>query len=800
MQQCSPEIKPTRFMVVILLLGSVFYTINSHAQKSIQCDDGTERPKIEIKTVLLSYEGSTFAGTLNGLGKLTEILTIDATKLLQANAATRQWNAYLKGLVSGWNNCIISKPEYNEGLKQIYPRLKNQVAEMEQIRSLLAAGKDADMKHLEALLANYYLDLQRFAEISRQELLLKQINAVVKHAGTANMEVILEHLNILKSLMARMTLASPDQLLTRISKEMPTQAGDIIQTYNSGYELVQQYRFDDAVPVFNKVLTIADLPEFHHSLGTTLLLEGADILRRQKRNAQDTEQGKKFIAEGREQLEIAAKSFMSQGNTMEQAGSYLNLGSIYNSFGNDEKLLRDTIKYNQKALKLLNCAKQPQACIQGYQNLAMVHEKMPWRTRSEREKNLSKALNAIHATESLAKANLDPTEQAYLKHDLAVILGQRYAGGRDKNIHHAIKISEEILPELEQDKVAYVLLLNHLGNLYIDWKEGDRIKNLRQARQYFARGLAIVSQDFYPEYNDMLSKNVTLVETLIKHGAPLRDEEMLARLSIQVDEFQTKGKTDKAIEKAWEWLHFAQYRYGTMNINVGMAHNMLGSLYSDTGKNDTAYTHLYCSVVILSKSQLNNDNWLHLLEFVNKNFRSYLTRQGRAAEYQDLVTKAEYAADQADYHFNHAIELYEAGDNEGAHQALDKSLELFPCNPDAWANRGVAKTALGDQRGAANDYNASLTLNPNDPFTRLHRAELFLRDGQWTKAISDLNLVIAVAPDDYAYLLRAMGREQLGMIDQAIADLKLILDQSTDAEMKSTTEQELRRLEREYEH
>ena len=77
-------------------------------------------------------------------------------------------------------------------------------------------------------------------------------------------------------------------------------------------------------------------------------------------------------------------------------------------------------------------------------------------------------------------------------------------------------------------------------------------------------------------------------------------------------------------------------------------------------------------------------------------------------------------------------------------------------------------------------------MNPNDPFTRLHRAELFLRDGQWTKAISDLNLVIAVAPDDYAYLLRAMGREQLGMIDQAIADLKLILDQSTDAEMKST--------------
>ncbi len=64
-------------------------------------------------------------------------------------------------------------------MQRIYPRLQEDAADLEKIRKIISAGNEADEKRLHRALESYLGNLERFAEISNQEIILQQIEALL---------------------------------------------------------------------------------------------------------------------------------------------------------------------------------------------------------------------------------------------------------------------------------------------------------------------------------------------------------------------------------------------------------------------------------------------------------------------------------------------------------------------------------------------------------------------------------------------------------------------------------------------
>ncbi len=266
-----------RHLVALLLFGFLSAT-NASAQKRVTCDNGEVHVQIDLKQIAIQYQGSSLAGTLSGLSVFASRLAVEPKTLQIAAAATQQWNEFLKGLVTGYNGCAITKSQYNEGLQRIYPRLKEDAADLEQIRKLLLEGQPVNEARLERLLESYLGNLRRFAEVSGQETLLEQISAVVERAvekGTAKVlsgqEQILNKLESIKRSLARAPLATPAEVKEETSAlraSLLAKVDEAEAAYDQGYALLNRYRFPEAIPYFEQALASVKLPDFYLALAS----------------------------------------------------------------------------------------------------------------------------------------------------------------------------------------------------------------------------------------------------------------------------------------------------------------------------------------------------------------------------------------------------------------------------------------------------------------------------------------------------------------------------------------------------
>ncbi|HZF08983.1 MAG TPA: tetratricopeptide repeat protein [Thermoanaerobaculia bacterium] len=265
--------------LVLALAGSRF----AQAQKKIVCPGEETRFEISVKELAIQYEGWSLSGTLSSLSVLGTRLSVDPKTLQQAAAATQQWNELLKGLAAGWNGCILSKEQYAQGLQRIYPRLKEDGADLEKIRQLLAQGQQADEKRFKTLLDSYSANLRRFAEIGGQDVLLDRIAAVVERQlaqGTEQLvkgqEKILAELGDLKRKLETAPLPTPDAAKQALSRKLDEQARTANEAFQKGYDLYDRFRFEEAVPWFEKALATVKLHEFYVALGDALEQLGSD--------------------------------------------------------------------------------------------------------------------------------------------------------------------------------------------------------------------------------------------------------------------------------------------------------------------------------------------------------------------------------------------------------------------------------------------------------------------------------------------------------------------------------------------
>ena len=262
-----------------LLLLLVASTVVAAGQKKIACPDG-EHIEIDIRQISIQYDATSFAGTLSSLSVLGARLEVKPTKLQEAAVATQQWDEFLKGLAAGYNSCAITRQQYADGVIRVYPRLKDDGAELEEMRKAIAAGQKADAKRLQQLVDSFYVNLQQFAQASGKEIILERIAAISEQVAALSeqvatglqrqetkIELIQSRLDELEKTNKQAPLPTPTEVGSELRKNLLAKAGEAEAAYKKGYALLDQYRFQEAIPYLQQALSNVPLPDFYLALG-----------------------------------------------------------------------------------------------------------------------------------------------------------------------------------------------------------------------------------------------------------------------------------------------------------------------------------------------------------------------------------------------------------------------------------------------------------------------------------------------------------------------------------------------------
>jgi hypothetical protein len=106
--------------------------------------------------------------------------------LQEAAVATQQWNQLIVGLAAGYNSCAVTRQQYADGVNRIYPRLKKDGANLEEICKQIAEGQKADAKRLQNLISSFYANLRQFAQAGGQEIVLQRIEALSQQVASGS--------------------------------------------------------------------------------------------------------------------------------------------------------------------------------------------------------------------------------------------------------------------------------------------------------------------------------------------------------------------------------------------------------------------------------------------------------------------------------------------------------------------------------------------------------------------------------------------------------------------------------------
>jgi tetratricopeptide (TPR) repeat protein len=212
-------------------------------------------------------------------------------QLQEAAAATQQWNQLIVGLAAGYNSCAVTRQQYADGVNRIYPRLKEDGAGLDEIRKQIAEGQKADAKRLQNLISSFYSNLRQFAQAGGQEIVLQRIEALSQQVATEKQEIIqqqkasteqvqqqqktdtdriLARLHELEERNKQAPLATPAAVGAQISelkKTLYAKADAAEAAYNKGYALLDQYRFQEAIPFLQQAVADVPLPDFYLALG-----------------------------------------------------------------------------------------------------------------------------------------------------------------------------------------------------------------------------------------------------------------------------------------------------------------------------------------------------------------------------------------------------------------------------------------------------------------------------------------------------------------------------------------------------
>jgi len=161
----------------ILIVGFLVHPVAG--EEPFYCGDGP-RYKIEVKEFAIKYSNKSFEGTFRFLSKLKLGLQVEEKTLQKAAESTQQWNQLLIGIAEGYNSCAITKKQYQEAIRTLYPGMQTDAQKMLDIGNAFDEGRRADLKELKRSLDEYFQKLKKFAEISGKKKIIERISDKVE--------------------------------------------------------------------------------------------------------------------------------------------------------------------------------------------------------------------------------------------------------------------------------------------------------------------------------------------------------------------------------------------------------------------------------------------------------------------------------------------------------------------------------------------------------------------------------------------------------------------------------------------
>lgn len=132
------------------------------------------------------------------------------------------------------------------------------------------------------------------------------------------------------------------------------------------------------------------------------------------------------------------------------------------------------------------------------------------------------------------------------------------------------------------------------------------------------------------------------------------------------------------------------------------------------------------------------------------------------------------------YYIQRGESKRKTGDLRGAIKDYTECVELSPMYSYGYSQRGWAKEMMGDYAGALEDHNSSIALKEDYAYAYLYRARTYQLLGRDVEAMSDFHKIIELDTIPQGGSCRAYALIELGKQEEAIAWVKLVVENDDD--------------------
>ena len=542
---------------------TILLPVSAAAEQPIHCKGDGDHLPISVETLKIRYDGKKFWATISGLKDLGARFQVESASLQQVAVVTQQWNEFLKGLAAGYNSCAITKKEYYEGLNRIYPRLVENITDLERLRKLLEEKGPVDEQRLAQRLEAYFVDLRRFGAVSHQEKLIEQA---------------LEEINRKLDLLMKL-LPPPVEVDREIESKVVAKAKAAGIEYQKGYEFYKRHKVKEAIFHFEQALSGLKLYEFYAALGSALL------------ESSNFDRAAQVFREG---LILAQED----GNRAHEGYMASRLGEVFlawKDYDEANKFLQQALQIHQDSV---------QQALETHKNLelselALASDLADLGVLLYGQGELEKALASMQGALGifLGSRSADPNELATLYNDIGMVLQAKGdLAGAKENVAHAILKLGSISPQ-HPDIATYQ---SNLSAILRARGELDEALKLIRAAITLRLGFVRSGDDAQMAvlYNNLAQllvdrgKKGDLEEALRNTESALRINEIVigkdhedyaAVLNNRAGIFRDQGNLDCALLDLRRALSIYESKLGLEHPDTGLATANVGAILREMG-------------------------------------------------------------------------------------------------------------------------------------------------------------------------------------------------------------------------
>jgi tetratricopeptide (TPR) repeat protein len=669
------------WLIPLLCIPLILIPSLAPAEKKVACPDG-DHYVIDVRQIAIKYEATRVESTLSGLAVLGVRVAVDQKTLQTAAVATQKMNEFIKGLAVGYNTCAVSREQYQQAVNRLIPDMKSGAGQLEAFRKQILDGQKIQEKRLNQTMANLEDTLRKFATISGQQLKYDQIVTIVEEqtVRVSQLEKKVEKLeqqpSLTPAIMSRLEalerrntefpVAKPAEVDPKIRQALLTEADRAEAAYKKGYDLLERYRFAEAIPNLEQALQAVKLPDFYTTLGRAYL------------DLPDLVKGEQTVREG---LAYAVQ----RGDAPFEANMSNLLGLMLYAKGDLDGALTNT----QRALAIdekVYGAEHPDVATDANNIGTILYAKG----------DLDGAL-------TYAKQALAIDEKVYgAEHPMIAIrannIGQilRAKGDLDgalTNTQRALAIDEKVYGP-EHPKVA--IRANNIGTIL--YAKGDLDGALTYAKQALA-----IDEKVYGAEHPTVGRDFNNIGTILHAKGDLDGALTYAKQALAIDEkvygaehpdvardfnnigqiLKTKGDLDGALTYAKQALAIDEKVYGPEHPTVARDFNNIGQILKTKGDLDGALTYAKQALAIDEKvygaehpTVARDFNNIGQILYAEGDLDGALTNTQRALAIDEKVYGPEHP-DVARGANNIGMILYAKGDLDGALTYAKRAVAIF---------------------------------------------------------------------------------------------------------------------------